>query len=76
MHAAFEPVFERALAASARVDLRLDDKVVSTDLAGHRPGFLSGAGDLAGTRGNAVLLEKFLGLVFVDVHAREGEVTG
>ena len=69
MHAALEPVLERPLAPAAGVDLRLDDEFAA-DLAGDGGGFLRRVGDLARRRGDAVFLEEFLGLVFVDVHVR------
>ena len=70
VHAAFEPILERPLAAAAGVDLRLDDDVLLAEFARDRFRFLAAAGDLARRGGNAEFLKQFFGLVFVDVHAR------
>ena len=52
------------------MNLGLDDEVVPADLAGHGLGFFRRVGNLARAGGDAVFLEEFLGLVFVDVHVR------
>ena len=66
--AAFEAVFERALAATAGVDLSFDDEVFSREGVGDFFGFLRSGGNAAGAVGDAVFIEEFFGLVFVDVH--------
>ena len=58
------------LAARARMDLRLDDPVRSAKLSGRVDGLIGAKGDRPGRHRDAVLRQKFLGLILVDVHSR------
>ena len=55
------------LAASAGLDLRLDDRQ-TTDCGGGRTGFFRGVGDDSLKHGNAVLLEHVTRLILVKIH--------
>ena len=57
-----------ALAAPARVDLRLDDDNVAAQSAGDRAGLGGREGDLAPWHGDTMLGEDGFGLIFVDFH--------
>ena len=59
---------ELALAASAGMDLCLDDIQRSGQLFGGSDGFLNRKRGMTVGHGDPVFLEQFLGLVFVDVH--------
>ncbi len=68
MDTALEAVFKRTLAAAAGVDLGFDDEIFACERGGDFFGFLGSGGDAAGAVGDAVFIEEFFGLVFVDVH--------
>ena len=55
-------------AAAAGVDLRLDHEGVTAEFFGRSGGLVGGRGDRPRRHGDAVLLEQFLGLVFMQVH--------
>ena len=63
-------LLEFALAASAGVDLRLDDPQRSGKLVGRVDGLLDAHRGVTGRNRYAVFREQFLGLIFVDVHGR------
>jgi hypothetical protein len=71
MHSAFEAAREPALAASARVNLRLHDKFLRAEFFGGGGGFVGGAGDRAAGGGDAKFFKEFASLVFVDVHVKK-----
>ena len=76
MHAALEAVLEDPLAAAAGVDLGLDHQVFDGQPLGGVIGFLGCGGDFSLGAGHAESVEKFLGLVFVDVHGCGESVMG
>jgi hypothetical protein len=57
-----------ALAAAARVDLRLDDNHGAAQTAGDVVGFSRRGGDFAARHGDAVTRKNGLGLILVDFH--------
>ena len=66
--ATLETILERTLAAAAGVDLGFDDEIFPGERGGDFFGFLGCGRDAAGAVGDAVFIEEFFGLVFVDVH--------
>ena len=75
--AALKTVFERALAAAARVDLRFDDNLGVAgghDLLRRRAHFGERLGGNFKGNGDAVFGEQLLGLIFVDVHLEISQV--
>ena len=68
MHAALEAVLERPLAASACVDLGLDDDL-SSELRSNGLGFIRSKSNRSGLGREAKFGEKLTRLVFVDVHS-------
>ena len=71
LHAALKAALERALAASAGVDLRFHDDeflALGEKLFGDRLGRFGRVAHFAGRDGDAVLRQKLFGLVFVNVH--------
>ncbi len=71
VHAAFEPVLECPFSAATGMDLGFDDDVPDTggcEFLRDFSCFLGAVSDFAAGGGDAVFLEEFSGLVFVDVH--------
>ena len=69
MHAAFEAVLESPLAPAAGVNLGLDDQIAPANFTRHGFGFLRSMRYPPGRARNAKLLEEFLGLILVNIHA-------
>ena len=68
MHAALKAVCEMPFTASAGVDLGFDDEIVAANFPGGGFGLGRSVGDFALWAGDTELIEKLLGLVFVDIH--------
>ena len=73
VHAAFEAIFEGALAAAAGMNLGLHHEARAADLARGFACLLGRAGDDAFGGGDAEFIKQLLGLVFVDVHVGAGK---
>ena len=69
MHPALEAIFEDPFAASAGMNLGFDDDCFARQRRGRGLGLLRRARDGAARGRDVVFLEKFLGLILVNVHA-------
>ena len=61
-----------AFAASAGMNLRLDDDRAAAEPSGDLTGFVRRERDLAARHGHAVLFEERFGLIFVNFHGAMG----
>ena len=72
MHTALEPVGESPLATSSGMDLRFDHDGVGAEIVRHFFRFGRAAGHRTARVVRAEFGQKFLGLVFVDIHGVVG----
>ena len=70
MNAALESILECPLSSSAGVNLRLNDKIDTSQLARDLLYFIECRGDFASRGRHIEFLEQLLGLILVNVHSQ------
>jgi hypothetical protein len=68
MHATFKAIFESAFAAATSVNLSLDYQTCTTEFISDFTSLFGCGSDFSERSSDAEFFEKFLGLVFVNVH--------